>query len=83
MEEQQKASGEAKDVFVVAIKQMTISDAMNILFGGDGQATAYLKRQRTGVLTEKFRPIIDNAMATTNATKFWGDATTPIIRYHL
>ena len=72
----EKASGEAKDVFVVAIKQMTISDAMNILFGGDGQATAYLKKTTTGVLTEKFRPIIDNAMATTNATKFWGDATT-------
>lgn len=72
----EKASGEAKEVFVTAIKQMTIQDAMNILFGGEGQATAYLKKTTTPLLTEKFRPIIDNALSTTNATKFWGDATT-------
>lgn len=70
----EKASGEAKDVFIQAVKQMTIQDAMQILLGGDGQATAYLKRTTTPILTEKFRPIIESSLGNVNATKYWSDA---------
>jgi hypothetical protein len=72
----EKASGVAIDVFVNAIKQMTIQDAMSILLGGDGSATAYLKKTTTPLLTEKFRPIVDNSLGQVNATKYWTDATT-------
>lgn len=70
----EKASGEAKDVFIQAVKQMTFQDAMNILLGGDGAATAYLRKSTTPILTEKFRPIIEGSLSQVNATKYWSDA---------
>ncbi|HNF47804.1 MAG TPA: DUF4197 domain-containing protein [Chitinophagales bacterium] len=72
----EQASGVAIDVFKQAIMQMTITDAMNILLGGNGSATAYLKKTTTPILTEKFRPIVDNSLGKVNATKYWSDAIT-------
>jgi hypothetical protein len=71
----EKASGIAIDVFIQAIKQMTFQDAMNILLGGDGAGTAYLKKTTTPILTEKFRPIVEQSLGDVNATKYWSDAT--------
>jgi hypothetical protein len=71
----EKASGVAIDVFIQAIKQMTFEDAMNILLGGDGAGTAYLRKTTTPILTEKFRPIVDQSLGQVNATKYWSDAT--------
>jgi len=71
----EKASEEARDIFIASIKQMTIKDAMNILLGGDGSATEYLRRTTTPLLTERFRPIIDNSLGQVNATKYWDEAT--------
>lgn len=70
----EKASGEALDVFVQAVKQMTFQDAMGILLGGDGAATDYLKRTTTSILADKFRPIIESSLGSVNATKYWSDA---------
>ena len=70
----EKASGEALDVFVQVVKQMTFKDAMGILLGGDGAATEYLKRTTTSVLADKFRPIIESSLGSVNATKYWSDA---------
>ncbi len=72
----EKASGVAIEVFLNAVKQMKIKDAMSILLGGDGTATAYLKKTTTPMLTEKFRPIISNSLDQVNATKLWGEAIT-------
>lgn len=72
----EKASGVAIDVFVQAIKQMTVTDAIQIITGGNGAGTAYLKKTTTPILTEKFRPIVDQSLGQVNATKYWGDATT-------
>lgn len=72
----EKASGVAIEVFLTAVKQMTIQDAMGILLGGNGSATAYLKKTTTPMLTEKFRPIISTSLDQVNATKLWGEAIT-------
>lgn len=72
----EKASGEALDVFVQAVKQMTFQDAMGILLGGDGAATEYLKRTTTVILADKFRPIVESSLGSVNATKYWTDAIT-------
>ncbi len=72
----EKASGVAIDVFIQAIKQMTVQDALQIVLGGNGTATAYLKKTTTPILTEKFRPIVDQSLGQVNATKYWGEATT-------
>ena len=71
----EKASGVAIDVFIQAIKQMTVTDALQIITGGNGAGTAYLKKTTTPILTENFRPIIDQSLGQVNATKYWSDAT--------
>ena len=67
------AAIEAKPIFISAIKQMTIADATNILFGNKDAATTYFKRVTTAQLTEKFRPVIAANLNKVGATKYWGD----------
>lgn len=72
---EQAATG-ATDIFVDAIKQMTIQDAIGILKGGDFAATNYFKDKTTIALANKFRPTIESALGKTNATKYWKDVFT-------
>lgn len=65
----------AGTIFVSAIKQMTITDAVNILKGGDFAATNYFKAKTTQSLAQSFKPVIDKALANVNATKYWTDVT--------
>lgn len=68
------AAKEAKPIFVNAIKQMTITDATNILFGNKDAATNYFKRVTTNELMSKFSPVISNSLSKVGATKYWSDA---------
>lgn len=61
----------AKDIFVAAIKNMTIADAMNILKGEDDAATKYLSKATRAELMKKFRPIIKVSLDKVGATKHW------------
>jgi len=65
------ASTKALDIFVDAIKNMSIQDAASILSGGDNAATEYLKAKTTASLTAAFRPIIQQSLDKVNATKYW------------
>ena len=67
----ENAMAEAKPIFVSAIKEMTISDAINIVTGGDGAATNYLKRVTSAQLKEKFMPVIKSSLDGVNANKYW------------
>ena len=62
----ENAMAEAKPIFVNAIKSMTIQDAINIVTGGDGAATAYLQRVTTAQLTEKYTPVIKKSLDKVN-----------------
>jgi hypothetical protein len=53
---------EAKTLLVNSVKQMSVQDAKGILAGGDDAATQYFRRTTSGPLTEKFRPIVKQAM---------------------
>jgi len=54
------AAGEAKPIFVNAIKNMSFTDATTILFGGDkAGATNYLRKSTTSDLTSAFQPKIN------------------------
>jgi hypothetical protein len=66
------AAKEAKPIFVAAIKQMTITDAMNVLKGQDDAATQYLQKTTTTQLKEKFKPIVQNSLDKVSATKYYG-----------
>lgn len=70
------AAKEAKPIFIEAIRAMTIEDAWSILRGEDDAATQYLKRTTSGLLKEKFKPVIQNSLNKVNATKYYGDIVT-------
>lgn len=61
----------AAPIFVNAIKQMTVTDAIGILKGADTAATSYLKRTTSTPLTSAFKPVIDSSLQKTDATKHW------------
>lgn len=68
------AAKEAKPIFTDAIKQMTITDATNILLGNKDAATQYFKRVTTDQLMAKFTPVITNSLSKVGATKYWTQA---------
>jgi hypothetical protein len=70
------AAKTSSGIFVDAIRQMTIQDAVGILRGGDTAATAYFRKATTQALYNAFRPIVNNALAKTNATAYWNEVFT-------
>ena len=72
----EEASKSATPIFVNAIKEMSITDALGILKGGDYAATDYFKGKTTTPLTAAFKPVIEKALAKTDATKYWNDVFT-------
>jgi hypothetical protein len=77
------AAKEAKPIFVSAIKQMTITDATNILLGNNTAATEYFKRVTTSQLMAKFSPVVTSSLSKVGATKYWTDAATAYNRIPL
>ena len=71
----ENAMAEAKPIFVSAIKGMTIQDAINIVTGGDGAATSYLKRVTSSQLQAKFRPVIKTELDKLNVNDLWTDVS--------
>ena len=61
------ASATAAPIFVNAIKQMTISDGINILRGDETAATTYLRSKTSTELKSSFNPIIKNSLEKVNA----------------
>ena len=67
------ASKYVGNIFLDAIKQMTIQDAFGILRGGEFAATDYLKQKTTAQLIAAFTPIVSKSLEYTDATKYWKD----------
>ena len=65
------AANSSKELFVSAIKNLTLKDAMDILKGEDDAATRYLSAQTRSNLVEKFKPIIKNSLDKVGATQHW------------
>lgn len=53
---------EAKALLVTAVKNMSVTDAKNILLGSDDAATQYFRKNTGTALSGKFQPIVVNAM---------------------
>ena len=75
------ASKYVGNIFINAIKQMTIQDAFGILRGGDMAATNYLRDKTTVQLTSAFTPIVAKSLNNINATKYWKDVFTTYNRF--
>jgi hypothetical protein len=54
---------QAKVMLVNSIKQMSVEDAKGILSGGEDSATQYFRRTTSGPLAEKFKPVVQKAIA--------------------
>jgi len=67
------AVGYAKPIFVDAIKQMTLTDALNIVRGAKDAATNYFKQKTQAKLLEAFTPSVKSSLEKVNATKYYGD----------
>jgi hypothetical protein len=67
------AVGYAKPIFVDAIKEMTIMDAINIVRGPNDAATNYFRQKTTDKLIVAFSPSIKNSLDKLNATKYYTD----------
>lgn len=70
------ASKSAAPVFMTAIKNMTIKDALTILNGSDTSATAYLRTSTSDSLVAAFKPIIEQSLNKVNATRYWSTMMT-------
>ena len=62
---------EATPIFVDAVKQMTFTDAKNILLGNENAATNYLQTTTSSALYGKFNPVIKSSFAKVGADKIW------------
>lgn len=67
------AVGFATPIFVNAIKEMTIADAINIIKGPKDGATNYFKQKTTAALIQAFTPVVKNSLDKVEATKYYGD----------
>lgn len=63
----------AKDIFIGAIKEMTVTDALNIVRGNKDAATQYFKQKTTEKLITAFTPSIKSSLDKVEATKYYGD----------
>ncbi|MET3026796.1 DUF4197 domain-containing protein [Flavobacterium sp. UW10123] len=62
---------EATPIFVTAVKNMTFTDAKNILLGSDNAATNYLQGSTTTALYAKFNPVIKSSFQKVGADAVW------------
>lgn len=67
----ENAAKEAAPIFLSAIKQITISDAVSILNGGNGSATRFLKKSTHAQLVTAFTPVIDKTLSQSGAQLAW------------
>lgn len=67
------AVGYARPIFLDAIRQMTITDALNIVKGPRDAATQYFREKTTDKLTTAFLPVIKSSLEKFSATKYYSD----------
>ena len=65
------AAKSAAPIFINAIKNMSVTDGLNILRGSDTSATAYLRRSTSVQLYAAFLPVIKSSLDKVGATSSW------------
>lgn len=65
------AGVKAKEIFVRAIANMTVSDAIGIVKGDLNAGTNYLKKQTQSALYAEFKPVIEESLKKVGATKHY------------
>jgi len=68
------AAKKATPIFINSIKQMTFTDATDILLGDQDAATRYLEKTSREALFSEFMPVIQASLDEVNARSYWNDA---------
>jgi len=63
----------AKPIFADAIREMTLTEALNIVRGNDDAATQYFKQKTSQKLITAFTPSVQSSLDKVSATKYYGD----------
>jgi Protein of unknown function (DUF4197) len=66
----------AKPIFIDAVKEMTLTDALNILKGNKDAATNYFKEKTKLKLITAFTPSVKTSLDKVDATKYYSDIVT-------
>lgn len=74
---------EAKSLLVGAVKSMSVADARAILSGGDDAATQYFRAKTQTALTEKFKPIVQQATSKAGAARSYDSLAGKLSQYGL
>ena len=69
----ENAVGYARPIFTEAIMEMTITDAINIIRGGNDAATQYFRQKTADKLKAAFAPVVQSSLEKFSATKYYGD----------
>jgi hypothetical protein len=67
------AAGEATDVFIDAVRQMTFEDARNILQGNETAATDHFRSTTSDSLRARFSPIVNQKMREVGLARLYQD----------
>lgn len=67
------AVGYARPIFADAIREMTITDAINIIRGPNDAATQYFRQKTHAKLVEAFSPVIRSSLEKFSATKYYNE----------
>lgn len=67
------AVGFAKPVFINAIREMTLADALTIVKGSRNSATSYFRDKTRDSLIAAFSPVVKNSLDKLNATRYYSD----------
>ncbi len=71
----EKAAPVAREIFLNSLKRMSITDAMQLLRGGDTAATDFFRKTSSEPLVTAFRPPITESMESVGAMKAYNDMT--------
>jgi hypothetical protein len=74
---------EATPIFIGAVKEMSFTDAKNILLGNESAATTYLQTNTSTALYAKFNPVIKKSFTKVGADKVWKEIITQYNRIPL
>ena len=67
------AVGYARPIFADAIREMTITDAINIIRGPNDAATQYFRQKTHAKLVQAFTPVIKSSLEKFSATKYYNE----------
>lgn len=69
----EKAVGSAAPIFGKAIREITLTDAIGLVRGGNNSITQFFRNKTQQSLIEAFTPVVKNSLDSTSATKYYAD----------